>query len=226
MAFSHHEACPKCRELGKDEAGNNLARYTNGSAFCFSCHHIERAKGWRPKVTVESTAPPNDLTNQFPEENLTWLRKYLKDVEIMDHFKYSPSLRRHVFQHEDYWEARSVNPNAGAKTLSHGQKPFILFGEGDVIVIVEDVVSAIKVSRVTTALPLFGSHLPPDWMVRLVKLKPERIVLWLDANKLLESRGFARRINNLSNNIATSIYTEEDPKVYDDEDILRFLESE
>jgi hypothetical protein len=91
---------------------------------------------------------------------------------------------------------------------------------------VEDVVSAIKVARVATALPLFGSHLPGEWMVKLVKMEPARIVLWLDANKLLEARGFARRLNNLTDGIATAIYTEKDPKCYDDEDMLRFLEGE
>ena len=30
------EACPKCRENGRDNSGDNLARYSNGGAYCFA----------------------------------------------------------------------------------------------------------------------------------------------------------------------------------------------
>ena len=37
------EACPVCQEAGKDAAGDNLVRYKDGSAFCFSCRHHEKS---------------------------------------------------------------------------------------------------------------------------------------------------------------------------------------
>ena len=43
--FLRHEACPKCRETGNDKDGNNLARYADGSAYCFACGYVERADG-------------------------------------------------------------------------------------------------------------------------------------------------------------------------------------
>lgn len=39
------EACPKCREEGRDTSGDNLVRYEDGGARCFSCGHTERKGG-------------------------------------------------------------------------------------------------------------------------------------------------------------------------------------
>ena len=39
------EACPKCRANGNDNSGDNLARYSNGGAYCFACEHWERGDG-------------------------------------------------------------------------------------------------------------------------------------------------------------------------------------
>ena len=39
------EACPKCRANGNDNSGDNLARYSNGGAYCFACEYYERGDG-------------------------------------------------------------------------------------------------------------------------------------------------------------------------------------
>ena len=39
------EACPKCRANGNDNSGDNLARYSDGGAFCFECQYFERGDG-------------------------------------------------------------------------------------------------------------------------------------------------------------------------------------
>lgn len=46
--FLRHEACPKCNSR------DNLARYTDGHAFCFGCSHYENGAG------TESTSPRKD----------------------------------------------------------------------------------------------------------------------------------------------------------------------
>lgn len=48
------EACPKCRESGADNAGDNLARYADGGAYCFSCGYSERGEG-----DSASSTPPS-----------------------------------------------------------------------------------------------------------------------------------------------------------------------
>ena len=222
MPSSNKEPCPRCRENGNDKSGDNLHRYPNGSAFCFSCRYMEKPTSWKPLEPKAVVPPPDDLTNLFPKENQDWLSQYLKPHEIGDFFRYSPSLSRHVYRTEGYWEARSVNPSVKPKVLSHGSKPFILHGEGDPIVVVEDVVSAIKVSRVCTALPLFGSNFPGNWMVRLAKLHPAHVVIWLDNDKIFESREYSAKLRQLIPK-CYSLNTHKDPKCYDEEDIKRLV---
>ena len=40
--FIRHEACPACRKVGTDTDGDNLARYSDGSAYCFKCKYSEQ----------------------------------------------------------------------------------------------------------------------------------------------------------------------------------------
>lgn len=222
MPFLRKEACPRCREQGKDNSGDNLVRYTNGSAFCFACRYMERPTNYEPPVPKAVKALPEDLTLNFAKENLDWLKHFLTPDEIGIYFRYSPSLRRHVYQHEGYWEARSVNPTVEPKCLSHGSKPFILFGMVAPLVVVEDVVSAIKISRHATALPLFGAHFPGDWMARIARLKPPKVIVWLDRDKSLECREYATKMRSLVP-LCYSLSTHHDPKAQSDEDIKRLL---
>lgn len=39
------EACPECQKKGRDNKGDNLARYADGSAYCHSCSYFEPAAG-------------------------------------------------------------------------------------------------------------------------------------------------------------------------------------
>ena len=222
MSFVRHEACPRCQEQGKDASGNNLARYSNGSAWCFACKYMEKPTAYQPKQERKPTLPPADLSTHFHEDNLKWLTKYLKPCEIMDHFRYSPGLHRHVYQSGEYWEARSVKPGVVPKCLSHGPKPFVVLGEGEKICLVEDVVSAIKVARVCTAVPLFGAHVPSEWMIKIAKMHPKEVVFWLDRDKQIEGREFAKKFNLLAP-VGRSLTTLLDPKAYDEEDIKRFM---
>jgi hypothetical protein len=152
--------------------------------------------------------------------NYRWLRQFLSADEIQAHFTYSPKEERHIFRFDSYWEARSVT-DTWNKVISHGDKPFILYGDGDDIVVVEDVVSAIKVGKVASAIPLFGNSLPPDWMVRICKLRPKRVLIWLDSNMVQQARKLAKKMNLLSP--CKTIETDLDPKCYSTEEIMEIL---
>ena len=45
----HREPCPKCRETGGDWDGDNLARYSDGHGFCFSCNYHEKGDNGLPQ---------------------------------------------------------------------------------------------------------------------------------------------------------------------------------
>lgn len=51
MTKAIKEPCPQCRREGKDSSGDNLARYPDGSAHCFSCGYREPAGGVKARVS-------------------------------------------------------------------------------------------------------------------------------------------------------------------------------
>jgi DNA primase len=117
-------------------------------------------------------------------------------------------------------EARSFTKQP--KTLSFGTKPFHVFGEGTPVVVVEDVFSAIRVGRVTSAVPLFGSVLSADWSRLLTRLSLD-VILWLDSDKYREAIKFARQLQLLGANTRV-IRTELDPKGYTEQEVREILD--
>jgi twinkle protein len=65
------EACPKCRANGRDNSGDNLARYSNGGAYCFSCEYFEKGDG----STTSAPAKPADF------------KVYRGQIQALDHRK-------------------------------------------------------------------------------------------------------------------------------------------
>lgn len=218
--FVKHEPCPKCGSR------DNLARYSDGAAYCFGCHYVEKPDRLRFKPSFDGRNTPQepvpaDLTVQIAPPNLKWLQQYLTNDEIEQNFKYSPARKRHIFIAGSFWEERSVI--ASPKSICHGTRPFLLHGahhlaSKGILLVVEDVVSAIKVGRHATSICLFGSEMNPDWLVWISKMgQVKEIVFWLDYDKTDEARSLARKMNLLKPGIATYQYTIKDPKDYEGE---------
>jgi hypothetical protein len=91
----------------------------------------------------------------------------------------------------------------------------------DCLVVVEDPVSAIKVSRVVDTLPLFGSHLSLQKAIRISKFY-EHVVLWLDNDKTKDMINMQQRYKYLFKKVSV-ISTELDPKEYNTEKIKELL---
>lgn len=180
-----------------------------------------------------------DLTKcpKFPNrlvvggENRRWLQKYINDEEIDQFFFYDPVMDRHVFLHNEdeptwFYSARSVK-DVPEKAMQRGITPCLLMGrwkETKTLVIVEDIVSAIKVSRYYGALPLFGSHLTANMVDKIAKSKQiDRVVVWLDDDKIMRSRVYSRKLTMVLPTI--SVWTELDPKDYSDEEIVEEIEN-
>lgn len=127
-----HEACPACRTRGADTRGDNLGRYPDGHAWCFSCGYYEppdvekemfnafrTAPSWR-KEEIESNDNfvmfPTDFTRYIPIPALKWLGKYgITSKDITKHkFGWSPSLKRLIMPVFDadnrvvMWQGRSL----------------------------------------------------------------------------------------------------------------------
>jgi len=84
--FIKNIPCPKCRENGNDRKGDNLAEYSNGSRWCWSCHYYEsnnlassriRNKGGKRSVnTNRNVNLPEDSSPNYPQEVLDWVGRY------------------------------------------------------------------------------------------------------------------------------------------------------
>ncbi len=82
-----NEACPKCRADGHDKSGDNLSRYSDGSAWCFKCHYyiladnvIEQYKQRRTDNHIVAELPklllPKDSVPEYPDKALKWVAQY------------------------------------------------------------------------------------------------------------------------------------------------------
>lgn len=86
------------------------------------------------------------------------------------------------------------------------------------LTIVEDCLSAIKISAVSDAMPVLGSDLSPQKLKRLVALYGAFLV-WLDGNMYHKAQKMAQRLQMLGAT-AQAVYTPLDPKCYEQEIFL------
>lgn len=123
--FLQHEPCPKCNS--KD----NLARYDNGSAFCFGCAYYERASA--SGISRECLQPvgvdarsresegtalrslPDDTVSYYPPVVVEWISRYdLAPLDLMVHnVVWSPKNEQLIYrffgegQDVVLWQARN-----------------------------------------------------------------------------------------------------------------------
>ena len=234
------EPCPNCRKFGKDTSGDNLIRYDDGHAFCFSCRHripsnkeqfMEQALKNEISPKTETSyiiSLPHDCTKAIDYKALEWLSKYeiTRQEVIGNDLLWSPSRQMLVFPirgaNNDLlaWQGRSFGDAGKGKWFSQGPIHNMLhilaldkFPDCGII-IVEDIVSAIKVSRYAPCMPLFGSELSLQLRLRLRHLT-RKLVIWLDEDKWANAVGYAHSMEILGV-VTHVIYTEKDPKECDD----------
>lgn len=152
---------------------------------------------------------------------MQWLLQYGITQNDIDSHKLSwcPSLNGLVLvQTTNYWQAR--NFGNGAKYLSKGHKPLIFYGNGAILVCVEDIISAIKINNANknvTVVPLLGSSIPLE-LTETILERFKIVRLWLDRDKAIEAVKMARNLKQ-QNIDADVIITDKDPKEYTTHDI-------
>lgn len=236
--FVHHEPCPKCGSR------DNLARYMDGSAWCFGCHYRERADRipvindkWLEKEEDDERTVrlDDDLCYDYAGHVVEWLARYGISVQeaIKHGWKYSPKRDQLVFIFADAdgnvacTQARNFAKGAKRKYFNQGSALHVLpifrtgtwnDGARTPIVVVEDAVSAARIGRQSDAIPCLGSYMPKSKLNALRLLGYEEMVVWLDADKLKEAREIADQAKWLGFKTKV-VYTELDPKEYDDSTI-------
>lgn len=230
--FLYHEPCPSCGSR------NNLGVWDDGHKWCFGCKYSEfapknahSAHKIQQKTSTSSKIFPEDASGYIPSEPLRWLFSNGLSYKIIEEhgIKWSPSKQLLCWRifgisgKELGWQGRCFSPDAKTKYFSQGQihsEPCIV-GYGTTLVLVEDYISAIRVSTYLPAMALFGCTLSLEQLQGL-KSRFTSLLVWLDADKLDNARkiGLNASLLGINNKV---VYTVSDPKSYTDSDIQTIL---
>jgi DNA primase len=226
--FLRHINCPKCGS--KD----NLAEYDD-HFWCFGCkyHKLKNDIGsirQRLAQTNHAIKPPIDIevSQDIPKPAMQWLLSYgITPNEINDfRIGWNDDAQLLVLvKTPDYWQARTFG-NHKVKYMSNGIKPLTFYGYADKIVCVEDILSAIKISRLSPefcALPLLGSSMSEEVIQRLSG-RFKSVVIWLDRDKANEAIKIARNLKQRGFN-SSVVISPLDPKEYSKGELSEWLKS-
>ena len=233
--FSRHEPCTKCGSR------DNLARYSDGSCYCFGCGYTERANRYVPPTpededyeNEEKLILPKDVTPHIGTAGADWLAKYgiTKTEQIKYRMLWSPSKEQLIFPlyKKDgtlaAWQARNFRQYTKVKYLSHGKIHDLLYPIGkksDTIFLTEDLLSAIKIGREYWAMPLWGSEASTPLLMRL-KTIAKGIVVWLDSDKWKNGHDITNRARSIGLE-AYCMFSVLDPKEYRNDQINKLINS-
>jgi hypothetical protein len=237
-SFVAHHPCPKC---GSSDA---FGEFSDGHFYCFSCRNFVPAttssiydveKRLKPTEKLDWKCLPFDCKAPS-NESLRWLRTYgITDDEITsNNLKWSGDYEMLVFpfygENKELlcWQGRYF-PARKPKVYTAGYPDRHILIRSKLpdcnsVVVVEDSISAIKVSRVCDSSELLGSNLSLHKATGLSRLY-DNLLIWLDADKLQTAIKFKERYRTLFKNVIV-IYSEKDPKEYSTNEINFYIYGE
>ena len=228
MAFIQHTNCPKCGSR------DNLAEYSDGF-YCFGCGYKKQKNDLnsvRSRLSEQLAMQSNELdiftTNTIPIVPTQWLLQYGITQQDVDDYKIGWNSEHELLvlvNTPTYYQARNFS-KYGAKYISKGKKPLLFYGTGDILVCVEDVISAIKVSKSNsnvTTTPLLGSIISLK-LTETILERFNKVFLWLDRDKANEAVKQARNLKQKGVDIDV-IISPNDPKEYSTKEINEWLKS-
>jgi hypothetical protein len=214
--FIKHAPCPKCTEQNKDKSQDNLGIYENHE-YCFSCHYYKKYSNEKIKTVAERSSKFIwQIERELPEKYENYLLNFgLTNSTIKNCYGYCPDLDRLCFfDGKGFIEARSLTKTP--KVLTYGTKPEMCFPDWpsitSTIVLVEDVISALKVGYVHPCVPLFGSHIS-NRLINIIETNKYNVLIWLDKDKIKEAKTFRDKFRAKGLNSGV-IFTPKDPKYY------------
>jgi hypothetical protein len=226
--FLHNEGCPKCISQGNDNNRDNLSVWSDGHRWCFRCNYYEPGdiveKHFKQKEIVNSKGLIYPEIINFSQECLEYLRSYqLTDEEIYSNLNGHED--GYSFFDSKFFLVRRLHkkPKVIVKGEVVGNEPiFSSPNGGDTVVIVEDILSAIKVSRVIDTIALLKADLHDIVITRLAN-RYDNCYLWLDSNMYEKmSTRLLPRIKPYFKQCKV-IMSEHDPKQHSDNEIRRYI---
>lgn len=241
--FVAHEPCPRCGS--KD----NLARYSDGGAYCFGCHFYINSKisGFVTEALVDNEEDikiklPIDSSHDYDQRAVDWAAQYNIGVETLfrNNVYWSNFQEQLIFT---WWDRKT---EFGRELLAYNARNFAkgrvkYFTQGNVkdllpiyelkskiatsdrLVVVEDCLSAIKISNcVADAMPCLGSSLDAIKIARLTK-RYKKIIVWLDHNMYRNACDMAKGMELLGTEVSI-VNTIGDPKTHRYSEINRLTQ--
>jgi DNA primase len=200
---------------------------------------FNKAREVQENSVVSKVHWPHGMTSEIPAVGLAWLYKYgITDTDI-DTFGigYSTTLNRVVLPvHDDngelvYYQARNLgevtdkSPKYMNVKARNRTDIYFKISNPDMaqeqVVIVEDILSAIRVGKQFDSRGLLNAYIPDDLIFALAKVYPETI-LWLDPDKWDRMLNRTRRFRSLGLNVKM-VRVNQDPKFYTDVEIGEIL---
>jgi len=237
--FVRHEPCPKCGSR------DNLGVWDDGHKYCFGCRYYvppdDNISSLKKRFTVENNynvvdgIDVSNYTILIPQKALEWLFKYGITKEEITHFRicWNPSKDSLVFPIID-GDGKVIVTNERYFGDSPLEQKYRTYGHKNhkqlfinnplhprTLVMVEDFVSAIRVSRFVCAMPLLGSTMPVE-ALRWATGRYKKLRVWLDMDKASQSLGEAAKASQYIPD-CRSIITDLDPKEYSNNRILTIL---
>lgn len=223
MAFGWIYKCHRCGDHGlrslAGESGSIIAKFICDTAVTQTKTQITLPPGHEPSAQLKAKAQ-------------IWLDSYqITDLEIKRYGIYwtRDRLVFPVYQYGSpiYWQARGFNADKSKwinqKLVGRNQIYFYPTPRPttDTVVLVEDMISAIKVNRVVDTIGLLGSYIGDDLIINLAK-QYRRVVIWLDADKGEYSLAKVIRYRSFGLSV-DRIFTPVDPKNYTEQTIKQFI---
>lgn len=237
-----HEQCPACKKKGKDNGHDNLGIYSDGHQYCFSCgYHVHGNRLDQYKRSLDKQIRPDEKEVRLPPDSVpyreapTSAKKWLEQYElttnqiINNNVMWSESRHRLIFPYFingelAAWQGRWFGIEKAPKWYTDGKIDEVLYTRGavqDTLVLVEDIISAIKVAPHCAASPLFGSVISTKHF-RAISHLVSKAIIWLDPDKQKEAVKFANigRLLGLETHV---ILSDKDPKDLTNEEISNHL---
>lgn len=242
-----HQQCPKCKLNGKDNSHDNMALYSDGHSYCYSCGYSSypnktKNYGKTSTKTVQKSSLllPEDCTTEYPEKPRNWIEQYeLTETDLLlNNVLWSSSISRLIFpiygNNFDViaWQGRYFGDNLDI------QKKQKWFGRGNLrdtfnilgttrerLILCEDIVSAIKISNCNVmAMPLYGCIVGRERLKRLyTRFGGEvEVSVWLDPDKRSEAIKESK-LGLLCGLRVRTILSDKDPKEHSYEEIKEIL---
>lgn len=224
--------CPKCAENGRDKHGDNLGVYNDGHSYCYSCgwgstgSTANKLRNMAHRAAKEIPTLPEDITTDLAKPGYSWLLTYFPDANFPRCLWSEQEQKLYFMLEGGAYQYRYFGDNKEhPKWVGYGitENLMHITGVGSTsLVLVEDIISAVKVGHITPTLCLFGSNISLKRLATLKLLGYNEVIIWLDWDK----KEYAIKAAQLAQSIGLQtrvIHTKLDPKDYDYANIREIL---